>query len=207
MVNVSLLMGRFQPFTKGHALAVRNIMKDTNDTPIIGIVRGVKSSLDLNRNPFSEDDQRLMIKTALKGITDENIIVIPSAYILEPVLALQEKGMSIKTIYAGGKGDSDDRLSSYKAQLNRAKMPKDVNDPSKVQELIKDVYNLDITYKDTMINNKRLEATSGTGVRQALIDNDYKSFEKGTGYNKDMFSKLRNTILEGKKAMLETKKR
>ena len=137
-----------------------------------------------------------MIKTALKdkGITDENIIVIPTGFILDVVEPLDERGLNIKSIYAGGKGDSDNRMASYKKLLEVAKMPGSA-------ELIKDHYNLDITYKDTMNGGPRLEGVSGTKVREALLNNDFDAFEKGTGYDKAMFNKLKRTIIAGKETM------
>lgn len=75
----ALVIGRFQPFHKGHLLLLKHVAKEY-DTIIIGIGSSQYSkSFD---NPFSEEERRQMIIDSLQQADIENyrIVAIPDIH-------------------------------------------------------------------------------------------------------------------------------
>jgi nicotinamide-nucleotide adenylyltransferase len=72
----ALFIGRFQPFHKGHLMAIKHLSKKYDE-----IILGIGSSQYSKTvdNPFSSDERILMIKESLKqeNISNYKIILIP----------------------------------------------------------------------------------------------------------------------------------
>ena len=71
-----LLIGRYQPFHKGHLEIIKNILKEVDDL-IIGIGSAqVSHTLD---NPFTAGERMTMVSNALKaeGLTERCYYIIP----------------------------------------------------------------------------------------------------------------------------------
>ena len=59
----ALLIGRFQPFHKGHLQAIKKILKEANE---VVIVIGSSQFKNTVENPFSAEERLEMIRQALK---------------------------------------------------------------------------------------------------------------------------------------------
>jgi nicotinamide-nucleotide adenylyltransferase len=70
----ALLIGRFQPFHKGHLEVVRTIA-DECDRMIIGI--GSAQMSHTAENPFTAGERHLMISRALRSVGIENHYLVP----------------------------------------------------------------------------------------------------------------------------------
>ena len=105
--NNALIIGRFQPLTKGHVKMIKTAYKECDDV-YINIVKGKKS--DKDKNPFSLEVQEKMIKAVFPNI---NIINGTTGNIITMINKIND---NINWIYCG-----TDRLYSYENQLK--KMP------------------------------------------------------------------------------------
>jgi len=68
MANISLFIGRFQPFHKGHLSVIKGMVK-VSDKVLIGI--GSSNTHGTPDDPFTREERREMIQRALQ---EENII-------------------------------------------------------------------------------------------------------------------------------------
>jgi FAD synthase len=104
---VDLFIGRFQPFHIGHA-QILNGMRN----PVVGIVKGAKTSLNKEENPLSFDQQRHLIATVFPSIP---VLEFPNGYLPDIINHLKEKHLNVQRVFAGA-----DRIGGYQAQLDRA---------------------------------------------------------------------------------------
>lgn len=106
----TLYIGRFQPVTKAHAA----LLKLAKGTLVVAIVKGIKSSLDKDKNPFDFAIQKEMITAVAPHA---KVIEVNNAYIPDIITAVKnEYGIEIKEILCG-----KDREEGYKKFL--PKMP------------------------------------------------------------------------------------
>ena len=106
--NNSLIIGRFQPLTKGHQKMIDLALKETDEV-YINIVKGKKSEKE--KNPFSLELQEKMLKL----VYGDKIHIMNSqtGNVITIINKIQD---NINWIYCG-----TDRVQSYKQQLS--KMP------------------------------------------------------------------------------------
>ena len=74
MRKTIITMGRFNPFTRGHDLLVKKILKESKKIkvkPFIFIIDGEKTSKDKKRNPLSGDQRLSIIKSLYPDISIE----------------------------------------------------------------------------------------------------------------------------------------
>jgi nicotinamide-nucleotide adenylyltransferase len=78
-MTAGLLIGRFQPFHKGHLSAVKQILEQ-NDKVIIGI--GSSQYKHTKENPFTAEERKEMIQKTLDNneIKDYEIVFIPDIH-------------------------------------------------------------------------------------------------------------------------------
>jgi nicotinic acid mononucleotide adenylyltransferase len=106
MKRIVVLGGRFNPLTRAHKDLIDRLVieaKILDMIPMIFVVAGRKSSLDLTRNPLSG----VYRKNLIESITDVKVDVIDNIYQMFEVLDLQ--GYSIGAWVMGS-----DRVSSYR---------------------------------------------------------------------------------------------
>jgi len=75
----ALLIGRFQPFHKGHLKLLQNILKNYDEV-IVGIG---SSQYDHTRdNPFTSNERKMMIEKSLESINAKNytLVLIPDIH-------------------------------------------------------------------------------------------------------------------------------
>jgi cytidyltransferase-like protein len=158
---VNIFVGRFQPFTLGHAKVLETIHKENGFPVIVFLIKGktVKKG-DEFRKPYSEKMQIEMfnnVKRQYKFLKE--IIILPSAAIDKMFNALRPKYEPILW------GTGTDRMKSYGYQVNSDSYRDQLN-------VNKDFSLFEIPRTDDNI--------SATAVRNALLDGDEKTFKKMT---------------------------
>jgi len=173
---VNIFVGRFQPFTLGHAKVLESIHKENGFPVIVFLIKGkaVKKG-DEFRKPYSTDTQIEMFKQVQKQYKFlKEIIVLPSAAIDKMFNALRPKYEPILW------GTGTDRMKSYGYQVNNDSYRDQLN-------VNKDFALFEIPRSDDNI--------SATNVRNAMLDGDEKTFKKMTpkGIHK-MYSTLKSEL-------------
>ena len=158
---VNMFVGRFQPFTLGHAKVLEAIHKE-NGYPVVVFLIKAKSKKkgDEFRKPYSEDLQIKMFKQVQKQYKFlKEIIVLDRGAIDYMFNALRPKYEPVLW------GTGTDRMKSYGYQVN--------NDSYRDQLNVRSDFGLfEIPRNDNNI--------SATQVRNALLDGDEKEFKKTT---------------------------
>ena len=154
MKKVNIVIGRFQPFTKGHYACVEAAMKNKSLPTVICIIDTPESKVD-ERHPFPSS-----MLTDLYGeffSKDEKIVgVIPvkNADIVKIGEELKKHGFEIASWTCG-----TDRIDSYTKMSTKYKEQAGLSDDFEMIE----VYRTD-------------DDVSATKARQALLDDDKKAF-------------------------------
>ena len=158
---VNIFVGRFQPFTLGHAKVLETIHKE-NGYPVIVFLIKAKSKKkgDEFRKPYSEDLQIKMFKQVQKQYKFlKDIIVLDRAAIDYMFNALRPKYEPVLW------GTGSDRMKSYGQQVN------------------KDIYRdeLNVRADFGLYEIPRTDDNiSATKVRNALLDGNEKEFKTMT---------------------------
>jgi len=100
-MTTALLVGRFQPFHKGHLEVVKKILEEC-DYLIIAI--GSSQYSRTQENPFSGDERERMIYETLKeeGLVDWEIVQVPDVHDNEKWVAhVQDICPSFDVVYSG----------------------------------------------------------------------------------------------------------
>lgn len=147
-----VMFGRFQPLTNGHIKGIEFLSKHS-DKGCIYIVKGAKSSKDKDKNPFGEEIQIKMIKSILPDNLE--VKIAPSAFYPD---ILNELDYDNFKIFAGS-----DRVQGYKKMLSY------MNDEKEAE-----VIEID---REGLASG---EDVSATKVREALKNDDEKTFKKMT---------------------------
>ena len=179
---VNITLGRFQPFTNGHMACIDQAYAETGYPTIICMINTPDEKVD-EKHPFPSS-MLLPIYTELfaKNKKIEDIVLVKSANIVEIGEMLWEKGYQIGSWSCG-----TDRLAQYE------RMGK------------KYVEQAHLTSDFRMIEVKRSdEDSSATKVRQALMDDDYKTFVAMTPLTslkarlsgKECYNELREQVLK-----------
>lgn len=147
MKKIELFLGRMQPLHNGHKKIIES-MKN----PVVVIVKGKKSSADLERNPLDEEYQKKLIEMIFPGL---EVSISPNGFLPVILGYFRKQDKEVTKIYAGA-----DRISGYQDAINRAneKMPEDQK------------YN--VTFQETE------RVTSATSVRNAIKTGDKETFKK-----------------------------
>jgi nicotinic acid mononucleotide adenylyltransferase len=151
---VNLLVGRFQPFHKGH-MKMAQVLKEKNELPsVIAVVHpGHNKS---GKSPFDED----LVSKYMEAVVRENPGLIRGFFIIPRGLlgviygAAKEHGFEVKKIGAG-----DDRISDYKKQ-----------------EIYLKKHGSDFPEEIEVVETPRI--TSSTEVRKKLKEEDFLGFKK-----------------------------
>jgi nicotinamide mononucleotide adenylyltransferase len=149
---LGMYIGRFQGFTIGHK-AVLDLMSKTHDKSVLFLVKGKKTSLDKDKNPFSFETQQFMVKKCLPANVKLEILegsVVPA---LEEFM--QTDTHDTYVLYSG-----PDRLAGY----NEFKKYFKKQDKS-------------LVVLNTEMMVPRQEHVSGTKFREALRSNDLDKFK------------------------------
>ena len=158
---VNIFVGRFQPFTLGHAKVLETMHKENGFPVVVFLIKAkkIKKGEEFKR-PYSEELQIEMFKNVQKQYKFlKDIIVLPSAAIDKMFNELRPKYEPVLW------GTGSDRMKSYGYQVN--------NDSYRDQLNARADFGLfEIPRTDDNI--------SATQVRNALLDGDEKTFKKMT---------------------------
>lgn len=113
-MKIGLYIGRFQPLHNGHYEVIKK-MNQENDLSYCIIIRGKKSSLDKNLNPFSLDSQIKMFSSSLRNFKNIGLSVFENAFMPKIIGFLTRKDDYVK-LYIG-----PDRFNSYKQYIQMFK--------------------------------------------------------------------------------------
>ena len=158
---VNIFVGRFQPFTLGHAKVLETIHKENGFPVIVFLIKAAKKKKgDEFSRPYSEDLQVEMFKAVQRQYPFlKEIIVLPSAAIDKMFNELRPKYEPVLW------GTGTDRMKAYGYQVN--------NDSYRDQLNVRDDFQLfEIPRTDDNI--------SATKVRNAMLDDNEKDFKKFT---------------------------
>ena len=158
---VNIFVGRFQPFTLGHAKVLEAIHKENGFPVIVFLIKAKKAKKEDNfKRPYSEDLQIKMFKQVQKQYKFlKEIIVLPSPAIDHMFNALRPKYEPVLW------GTGSDRMKAYGYQVN--------NDNYRDQLNVRSDFGLfEIPRTDDNI--------SATKVRNTMLDNDEAAFKSMT---------------------------
>lgn len=183
MKQVNILIGRFQPITNGHLKCVDYAWEKYKVPTIIAMIETKDEKVD-ERHPFPSSITLPLYKSVFdKNPRIEDVILVKSANIVEIGEKLYEMGYEISSWTCG-----TDRLQPYE------KMATKYHDQAHLADNFK------------MLEIKRTdEDISATKARQALIDDDKKTFASLTplmtiktrmSNKNDVYSVLRNQLLK-----------
>ena len=158
---VNIFVGRFQPFTLGHAKVLEAIHKENGYPVVVFLIKAKKAKKeDSFKRPYSEDLQIKMFKQVQKQYKFlKEIIVLPSPAIDHMFNALRPKYEPVLW------GTGSDRMKDYGYQVN--------NDDYRDQLNVRSDFGLfEIPRTDDNI--------SATKVRNTMLDNDEAAFKSMT---------------------------
>lgn len=113
-MNIGLYIGRFQPLHNGHYEIIKK-MNLENDMSYCIIIRGAKSSLNKELNPFCLEDQIKMFSKVLKDFKNTGLTVFENAF-MPKIMGFLTRKEDIVKLYIG-----TDRFNSYKQYIQMFK--------------------------------------------------------------------------------------
>ena len=151
---VNIIVGRFQPFHKGH-LAMAKELKEKNNLPSVAVVvhPGHNKS---GKSPFGAEIVRKYMEAVVRENQDfiRGFVIVTRGLLGVIAGAIRKHGYSIEFI-----GSGDDRTSDYEKQVEYLKKAgKEFPDRAKV------------------VTTKRV--TSGSDVRKKIQDENFTAFKK-----------------------------
>lgn len=183
---VNIFVGRFQPFTLGHAKVLETIHKENGFPVIVFLIKSkTKKKGDEFSRPYSEDLQVEMFKAVQKQYPFlKEIIILPSAAIDKMFNELRPKYEPVLW------GTGTDRMKAYGYQVN--------NDSYREQLNVRDDFQL-------FEIPRTGENISATKVRNAMLDGNEKDFKKWTPRAIHKMYDTLKSELEKSMAMAESK--
>ena len=157
---VNMFVGRFQPFTLGHAKVVETIHKQNGHPVVILLVKAKnKKKEDAFKRPYDEDTQVAMINSLKSKYPIEEVFVIPTGGIDTMFNAMRPKYEPVLW------GTGSDRMKTYGYQVDKQEYRDDLD--------VRDDFGL----FEIPRTGKNISATQ---VRNAMLDGDEKLFKKLT---------------------------
>ena len=182
---VNMFVGRFQPFTLGHAKVVETIHKQNGYPVVILLVKAKnKKKEDAFKRPYDEATQVAMINRLKGKLPIEDIFVIPTGGIDTMFNAMRPKYEPVLW------GTGSDRMKTYGYQVDKQEYRDalDVRDDFGLFEIPRTGKNI-----------------SATQVRNAMLDGDEKLFKKLTPKPlHNMYAELKQKLEDSMGVMAES---
>lgn len=160
MKQVNIMIGRFQPFTKGHMKCVEEAWKKLKVPTVVCMINTKEEKVD-EKHPFPSTLTLPLYNDAFKKEKMiEKFVLVVNADIVKIGELLFQEGYEIVSWTCG-----TDRIDSY------TKMSEKYHDQAHLSD---DFQMLEIKRGD--------EDISATKVRQAMMNNDKKTFDKLTPF-------------------------
>ena len=157
---VNMFVGRFQPFTLGHAKVVETIHKQNGYPVVILLVKAKnKKKEDAFKRPYDESTQVEMINNLKSKYPIEEVFVIPTGGIDTMFNAMRPNYEPVLW------GTGSDRMKTYGFQVNKDTYREDLG------------VRPDFGLYEIPRTGKNISATQ---VRNAMLDGDEKLFKKLT---------------------------
>jgi cytidyltransferase-like protein len=157
---VNMFVGRFQPFTLGHAKVIETIYKQNGHPIVIFLIKSkTKKKEDAFSRPYDEETQLKMLNLLKGSYPIQEVFILPSAGIDLMFNELRPKYEPVLW------GTGTDRLKTYAYQVDREEYRRDLN-------VLPEFGLFEIPRDD--------KAVSATQVRNAMLDDDEKLFKKLT---------------------------
>ena len=172
---VNMFVGRFQPFTLGHAKVVETIHKQNGYPVVIFLIKSkTKKAEDAFKRPYDEDTQLDMIQKLKSSYPIEDVFILPTAAIDQMFNAMRPKYEPVLW------GTGTDRMKVYGFQVNKDEYRDDLGCREDFQ-----LFEIPRTGKNI----------SATQVRNAILDDDLKLFKKLTPKGiHDMYDELKQKL-------------
>lgn len=153
MIDINIVIGRFQPFTKGHLKCVEYVQDHFNVPTVLCVIETKKPD---KRHPFLSDKLDPCFNALKRHGIIENYLYVKNANIVDVSKILYDKGYNVKYWTCG-----TDRINEYSKQLRNYKDKSMVDDSCQCIEI-----------------PRTDEDISATSARNFLLDDDKKNFEK-----------------------------
>ena len=176
---VNMFVGRFQPFTLGHAKVIETIYKQNGYPVVIFLIKSkTKKAEDAFKRPYDEETQLKMLQSLKGKYPIEDVIILPTAAIDKMFNELRPKYEPVLW------GTGTDRMKVYSYQVDRQEYRDDLG--------VRDDFGL----FEIPRTGKNISATQ---VRNAMLDGDEKLFKKLTpkgihGMYGELKQKLENSM-------------
>ena len=158
---VNMFVGRFQPFTLGHAKVIETIHKQNGYPVVILLIKSKsKKPEDAFKRPYDEDTQIAMLDRLKSKYPIEKVYVLPTAGIDHMFNAMRGDGYE-PVLW----GTGTDRMKSYGFQVDNPEYREDLG------------VRTDFGLFEIPRTGKNISATQ---VRNAMLDGDEKLFKKLT---------------------------
>ena len=172
---VNMFVGRFQPFTLGHAKVVETIHKQNGYPVVIFLIKSkTKKAEDAFKRPYDEDTQLDMLQKLKSSYPIQDVFILPTAAIDQMFNAMRPKYEPVLW------GTGTDRMKVYGFQVNKDEYRQDLNCREDFQ-----LFEIPRTGKNI----------SATQVREAMLADDLKLFKKLTPRGiHDMYDELKQKL-------------
>ena len=182
---VNMFVGRFQPFTLGHAKVVETIHKQNGYPVVILLVKAKnKKKEDAFKRPYDEATQVAMINSLKSKYPIEEVFVIPTGGIDTMFNAMRPKYEPVLW------GTGSDRMKTYGYQVDKPEYREDLG--------VRDDFGL----FEIPRTGKNISATQ---VRNAMLDGDEKLFKKLTPKAlHNMYAELKSKLEDSVGAVAES---
>ena len=158
---VNMFVGRFQPFTLGHAKVLETIHKQNGHPVVIFLIKAkTKKKEDAFSRPYDEETQIEMLNKLKAKYPIEKVYVLPTAGIDHIFNAMRADGYE-PVLW----GTGTDRLKTYSHQVDKPVYREDLG------------VRTDFGLFEIPRTGKNISATQ---VRNAMLDGDEKLFKKLT---------------------------
>lgn len=158
---VNMFVGRFQPFTLGHAKVIETISKQNGYPVVIFLIKSkTKKKEDAFKRPYDEETQLEMLNNLKRKYPIEKVYILDRAAIDYMFNAMRADGYE-PVLW----GTGTDRLKTYSYQVDKPEYREDLG--------VRDDFGL----FEIPRTGKNISATQ---VRNAMLDGDEKLFKKLT---------------------------
>ena len=182
---VNMFVGRFQPFTLGHAKVIETIYKQNGHPVVIFLIKSkTKKAEDAFKRPYDEETQLKMLQQLKSTYPIEDVKILPTAAIDKMFNELRPQYEPVLW------GTGTDRMKVYSYQVDKQEYRDDlgVRDDFQLFEIPRTGKNI-----------------SATQVRNAMLDGDQKLFKKLTPKGiHGMYGELKQKLEDSMGVMAES---
>ena len=184
---VNMFVGRFQPFTLGHAKVIDTISKQNGHPVVVILIKSkTKKKEDAFKRPYDEETQLAMLNKLKSKYPIEKVYILDRAAIDYMFNAMRADGYE-PVLW----GTGSDRLKTYSYQVDKPEYREDLG------------CRTDFGLFEIPRTGKNISATQ---VRNAMLDGDEKLFKKLTPKEiHNMYGELKSKLEDSMGVLAESK--